>query len=348
MSLKEYARGATSILSGIWESAESRKRARVESIIKQFPKSKFICVGDSGEQDLEMYVSLAQAYPGSIISIYIRDVTTPAILGKDICIDQVSTPDRLSSEWDDEMRPPGTRLLSTPRSSSLSRQGSPTYASSFESKSPQRSKSYDLLSQPQQAGRVPSETQTSQKPMVPPKPVHLSGNPPRSKPLVGNNKRLSQMERNLGNSDPSINDSRSKSIDIAGSQQEGYFGLKRDCTPSTTPTANIKPSCEPTSAPLDDVKIQSLLEAFRNRVNKAQSELNQLHFIDPPHQGHRLDHHHDQPYPSSRDRSLDQSDRSYPQPVRVGFTSTKLRLFRCGLDGCVAESIVDVKKLMNK
>ncbi|KNZ57028.1 uncharacterized protein VP01_225g11 [Puccinia sorghi] len=355
MSLKEYARGATSILSGIWESAGSRKRARVESIIKQFPKSKFICIGDSGEQDLEMYVSLAQAYPCSIISIYIRDVTTPAILGKDICIDQVSAPDCLSFEWDDDMRPPtqiGTRFLSTPRSSSPSRQDLPTHANRFESKSPQLSKSCDLSSQPQQAGRVPSEMQTSQKPMVPPKPVHLSSNPPRSKPLIGNRKRLSQIERfqnqNLGNLDPAIKDSRSKSIDIARSQQEGYFGLEQDCTPSTTPTANIKPSCEPTSAALDDVKIQSLLEAFRNRVKKAESELNQLHFIHPPHPGHRLDNHHDQSYPSYRDRSLDQPDRSYPQPVRVGFTSTKLRLFRCGLDDCVAESIVDVKKLLNK
>ncbi|KAI8445405.1 hypothetical protein BY996DRAFT_4650096 [Phakopsora pachyrhizi] len=79
VSLKEYARGATSILSGMLESAGNRKKARVERIMLQFPESKFICVGDSGEQDLEMYVSLAQAYPGRILGIYIRDVTTPSV-----------------------------------------------------------------------------------------------------------------------------------------------------------------------------------------------------------------------------------------------------------------------------
>lgn len=37
----------------------------------------FILVGDSGEQDLELYVALARQYPANILAIYIRDVTTP-------------------------------------------------------------------------------------------------------------------------------------------------------------------------------------------------------------------------------------------------------------------------------
>ncbi|EGF99224.1 uncharacterized protein MELLADRAFT_118351 [Melampsora larici-populina 98AG31] len=76
VSLKEYARGAGSILSGMLESSGARKRARIERIITEFPNSKFICVGDSGEQDLEMYVGLALSYPNQIIAIYIRDVTS--------------------------------------------------------------------------------------------------------------------------------------------------------------------------------------------------------------------------------------------------------------------------------
>ncbi|KAH9810380.1 hypothetical protein DFH28DRAFT_1085650 [Melampsora americana] len=76
VSLKEYARGAGSILSGMLESSGARKRARIERIITEFPHSKFICVGDSGEQDLEMYVGLALSYPDQIIGIYIRDVTS--------------------------------------------------------------------------------------------------------------------------------------------------------------------------------------------------------------------------------------------------------------------------------
>lgn len=38
---------------------------------------RFIFVGDSGEQDLPLYVSLAQIYPSQVLAIFIRDVTTP-------------------------------------------------------------------------------------------------------------------------------------------------------------------------------------------------------------------------------------------------------------------------------
>ncbi|CAH7680698.1 hypothetical protein PPACK8108_LOCUS13388 [Phakopsora pachyrhizi] len=87
------------------ELAGNWKKARVERIMLQFPESKlvdfyltfsaamidakmcgrpilcrFICVGDSGDQDLEMYASLAQAYPGRILGIYIRDVTTQSVV----------------------------------------------------------------------------------------------------------------------------------------------------------------------------------------------------------------------------------------------------------------------------
>lgn len=38
---------------------------------------RFILVGDSGEQDLELYASLAAQFPQQVLAIYIRDVTTP-------------------------------------------------------------------------------------------------------------------------------------------------------------------------------------------------------------------------------------------------------------------------------
>lgn len=38
---------------------------------------RFLLVGDSGEQDLDLYLTLAQLYPNQILGIYIRDVTTP-------------------------------------------------------------------------------------------------------------------------------------------------------------------------------------------------------------------------------------------------------------------------------
>ncbi|CAH7667136.1 hypothetical protein PPACK8108_LOCUS1522 [Phakopsora pachyrhizi] len=97
--------GYLALLLGMLELAGNWKKARVERIMLQFPESKlvdfyltfsaamidskmcgrpilcrFICVGDSGEQDLEMYVSLARAYPGRILGIYIRDVTTQSVV----------------------------------------------------------------------------------------------------------------------------------------------------------------------------------------------------------------------------------------------------------------------------
>lgn len=48
LRLKEYMGG--SLLSGMWESAAGRKRQNVVSVLSTFPESKFILVGDSGEQ----------------------------------------------------------------------------------------------------------------------------------------------------------------------------------------------------------------------------------------------------------------------------------------------------------
>ncbi|KAK4055848.1 hypothetical protein OIO90_003103 [Microbotryomycetes sp. JL221] len=76
VTLKEYG-GAGSAIAKLWEDPGNRKRAGVESIIKEFPHSRFIFVGDSGEQDLNLYVALAAQYPDNVLAIYIRDVTTP-------------------------------------------------------------------------------------------------------------------------------------------------------------------------------------------------------------------------------------------------------------------------------
>ncbi|GAA5992316.1 hypothetical protein JCM11641_005605 [Rhodosporidiobolus odoratus] len=76
VTLKEYG-GAASTLAKLWEEPGARKRANVEGLLKEFPGSRFILVGDSGEQDLQLYASLAAQYPDQVIAIYIRDVTTP-------------------------------------------------------------------------------------------------------------------------------------------------------------------------------------------------------------------------------------------------------------------------------
>ncbi|CDO95449.1 unnamed protein product [Kluyveromyces dobzhanskii CBS 2104] len=67
--LKQYS---GNLLSSIMKSSAQRKLASILKICKDFPKKKFILVGDSGEQDLEAYISTACQFPNQIIGIYIR------------------------------------------------------------------------------------------------------------------------------------------------------------------------------------------------------------------------------------------------------------------------------------
>lgn len=70
--LKHY----TGMLQGIFEPVAERKKGTLERILSDFPRRRFILVGDSGEADLELYTDLVQANPGRILGVFIRDVTT--------------------------------------------------------------------------------------------------------------------------------------------------------------------------------------------------------------------------------------------------------------------------------
>lgn len=69
--LKQYT---GNIISSLMEPSSSRKKRALYKILEDFPKKKFICVGDSGEHDLEAYTDLAAAYPNKVTHIYIRYV----------------------------------------------------------------------------------------------------------------------------------------------------------------------------------------------------------------------------------------------------------------------------------
>ncbi|KAK8117895.1 uncharacterized protein PG998_006176 [Apiospora kogelbergensis] len=71
--LKQYS----GMLQGIFEPVAERKKGTLEKIMNDFPDRKFLLVGDSGEADLEVYADVAEAHPGRIIGVFIRDVTTP-------------------------------------------------------------------------------------------------------------------------------------------------------------------------------------------------------------------------------------------------------------------------------
>ena len=53
IKLKSYA--GRSIFNGLLSAPATRKRAGVQDIIDSFPDSRFFLIGDSGEQDLELY-----------------------------------------------------------------------------------------------------------------------------------------------------------------------------------------------------------------------------------------------------------------------------------------------------
>lgn len=76
-ALKEF-RWKNRTFFSLFASPEKYKPGVIEPLLKQFPKRKFILIGDSGERDPEIYGALARKFPEQIIRIYIRDVTNEA------------------------------------------------------------------------------------------------------------------------------------------------------------------------------------------------------------------------------------------------------------------------------
>ncbi len=54
---------------------EGHKLQQIHSIMQMYPSLPFILIGDSGQQDPEIYTQVINAYPNRIQAIYIRDVT---------------------------------------------------------------------------------------------------------------------------------------------------------------------------------------------------------------------------------------------------------------------------------
>ncbi|WP_247235783.1 App1 family protein [Telluribacter sp. SYSU D00476] len=56
-------------------SEQEYKQKKIRHILDTFPDLHFICIGDSGQHDPEIYQQMVGEYPGRIIGIYIRDVS---------------------------------------------------------------------------------------------------------------------------------------------------------------------------------------------------------------------------------------------------------------------------------
>jgi hypothetical protein len=52
------------------------KAAVIKSIIRTFPKRRFVLVGDSGEHDPELYGDIARQFPQQVASVFIRELPT--------------------------------------------------------------------------------------------------------------------------------------------------------------------------------------------------------------------------------------------------------------------------------
>jgi phosphatidate phosphatase APP1 len=60
---------------------KEHKRKRIEEILAAYPKLKFILIGDSGEEDPEIYAAVVNRFPERIRAIYIRSVN-PSRIGE--------------------------------------------------------------------------------------------------------------------------------------------------------------------------------------------------------------------------------------------------------------------------
>jgi phosphatidate phosphatase APP1 len=59
------------------ERKRGHKYRRMSEVLEMYPHMRFICIGDSGQRDAEIYASLAESHPGRVAAIYIRDVGNP-------------------------------------------------------------------------------------------------------------------------------------------------------------------------------------------------------------------------------------------------------------------------------
>ena len=62
-------------LLDLFKKGTETKPVVIEEILAAYPSRYFVLVGDSGEQDPEVYAALLRKYPEQILKIYIRNVT---------------------------------------------------------------------------------------------------------------------------------------------------------------------------------------------------------------------------------------------------------------------------------
>lgn len=59
----------------LFKKGTETKPAVIEKILSTYPGHKFVLVGDSGEQDPEVYAALLRKFPDQVLKVFIRNVT---------------------------------------------------------------------------------------------------------------------------------------------------------------------------------------------------------------------------------------------------------------------------------
>jgi len=72
-----------------WKSgggSHEHKYEKIKSLINFYPEHKFILIGDSGQQDPELYTKIALEFPGKIKSIYIRRIRSKSYMKNNVSL----------------------------------------------------------------------------------------------------------------------------------------------------------------------------------------------------------------------------------------------------------------------
>lgn len=178
-SLRLRFYGGRSLFGGLWEPAGERKRGGVEHVLNSFHDSKFFLIGDTGEQDLELYCDLARERPDQIIGIFLRDVVPVVdLLGAPMTEEPASIDPQPLPAWTSN---PSTST--TPRSSSLQQQRqnslpyTPRSRSGTDPRRPQLQASPSFQQQPRQ--QPPMQLPPSfidDEPLIPGRDVYSQAN----------------------------------------------------------------------------------------------------------------------------------------------------------------------------
>jgi hypothetical protein len=71
----KYFRLTDSSVLNLFGSQEGYKTPVIEELLAALPGRRFVLIGDSGEQDPEVYGAIARKHPGQVAAIFIRNVT---------------------------------------------------------------------------------------------------------------------------------------------------------------------------------------------------------------------------------------------------------------------------------